>query len=118
MFRTPSLPTPFHTLQVIQFLHTRTMPRRARSPGPETTEDFRNVKRIRLEGDQYKPIKIATMEAAAVVDANPPYFELKQLIEHGMPDPDKGKVVFYWMRFADLRSTSCRALLLNLSVVT
>ncbi|XP_006460239.1 CPD photolyase [Agaricus bisporus var. bisporus H97] len=50
------------------------------------------------------------MEAAAVVDANPPYFELKQLIEHGMPDPDKGKVVFYWMRFADLRITDNRAL--------
>lgn len=88
------------------------MPKRARSPVLDSTEDFQNVKRSRLEGAQFKPIKFATMEAASAVDANPPYFKLKQFIDHGMPDPDKGKVVFYWMRFADLRSMSYEVLLL------
>jgi deoxyribodipyrimidine photo-lyase len=92
--------------QTRHFLHPRSMPKRTRSPVPDNSAHLQNVKRPRVEGSQFRPIKVATMEVASAVDANPPYFKLKQLMDHGMPDADKGEVVFYWMRFADLRSTS------------
>ncbi|KXN86422.1 Deoxyribodipyrimidine photo-lyase [Leucoagaricus sp. SymC.cos] len=59
---------------------------------------------------RFNPIKIATAEAAAAVDADPPCFRLSQYMQEGMLDPGAGKVVMYWMRFADLRLSDNRAL--------
>lgn len=80
------------------------MPKRERTPSLEDLQDRRGVKRSRAAEASFKPIKIATAEAATAVDADPPFFKINQLMQLGIPDPGKGKVVFYWMRFADLRS--------------
>jgi deoxyribodipyrimidine photo-lyase len=56
--------------------------------------------------EPFNPIKIATAKAAAAADADPPYFRLQRHLQDGMPDPGKGKAVFYWMRMGDLRSES------------
>lgn len=64
------------------------------------------AKRPRTMETSFDPIKIATAEAAAAVDADPPYFQMQRHLRNGMTDPGKGKAVLYWMRLADLRRMS------------
>lgn len=59
-----------------------------------------------MMGGRFNPIKIATAEAAAAVDADPPYFQVQRHLQDGMSEPGKGKAILYWMRLADLRRMS------------
>jgi len=63
-----------------------------------------DAKRPRMSGGRFNPIKVATAEAAATVDADPPCFRIQEYMQQGLPDPSGGKAVLYWMRLADLRS--------------
>lgn len=69
-----------------------------------STEPFLGShKRSRLS-KTFSPIKIATKEAAAAVDANTPLSQLSELISRNIKKPVKGKSVVFWMRMTDLRS--------------
>lgn len=48
--------------------------------------------------------KIATAEAAARVDADPPLTKLTALLDKGFKPAQKGDAVVYWMRMEDMRS--------------
>ena len=63
-----------------------------------------DAKRPRMSGRRFNPIKVATAEAAAIVDADPPCFKIQEYMQQGLPNPSGGKAVLYWMRLADLRS--------------
>ncbi|EEB99062.1 hypothetical protein MPER_01320, partial [Moniliophthora perniciosa FA553] len=54
--------------------------------------------------------KVATANAAAAVDADPPLPKLLQAVKDGVKNPNKGECVVYWMRMADLRISDNRAL--------
>jgi len=56
------------------------------------------------------PNKIATAEAAAKVDASPPFAGLIKALKNGVESPQKGEAVVYWMRMEDLRIADNRAL--------
>ncbi|KAF8897650.1 DNA photolyase, FAD-binding/Cryptochrome [Infundibulicybe gibba] len=60
----------------------------------------------------YNPVlnKVATPEAAAAVDADPPLPKLLKAIQNGIKTPDIGSSIIYWMRMADLRISDNRAL--------
>ncbi|KAK0498590.1 DNA photolyase, FAD-binding/Cryptochrome [Armillaria luteobubalina] len=79
---------------------------------PLSTSPPANVKRSRSTGSSstFKPNKIATQEAAAAVDTNPPFPVLLKAVKDGLKDPVKGKSVVYWMRMGDLRIHDNRAL--------
>jgi deoxyribodipyrimidine photo-lyase len=49
---------------------------------------------------------VATPEAAAAVDANPPLKQLVKALGDVVKKPDQGDCVVYWMRMHDLRSKS------------
>ena len=51
-----------------------------------------------------QPYRVATAEAAASMDADPPLGRLMRARVVG--NPGKGKAVIYWMRMGDLRSES------------
>lgn len=59
---------------------------------------------------KFSPYKIATPEASAKVDANPPFANLINAIKNGVKSPQKGDAVVHWMRMADLRIADNRAL--------
>lgn len=63
-----------------------------------------DAKRPRMSGRRFNPIKVATAEAAATIDADPPCFKIQEYMQQGLPDPSGGRAVLYWMRLADLRS--------------
>lgn len=50
------------------------------------------------------PKKIATVEAAAAAQANPPFMRLLTEMRNVVPNPQSGKSIVYWMRMGDLRS--------------
>ena len=52
------------------------------------------------------PSRIATMEVAAAVDADPPLPKLIQEVNNRLAKPEKGGCVAYWMRMGDLRRES------------
>ncbi|KAK0206352.1 DNA photolyase, FAD-binding/Cryptochrome [Desarmillaria ectypa] len=87
------------------------MEKRARSL---STSPSASVKKTRTTGlsssSTFKPNKIATHEAAAAVDANPPFPILLKAVEDGLKSPAKGKSIVYWMRMGDLRIHDNRAL--------
>ncbi|KAK0490822.1 DNA photolyase, FAD-binding/Cryptochrome [Armillaria novae-zelandiae] len=85
------------------------MQKRARSLN---TSPPASVKKSRTTGlsSAFKPNKIATQEAAAAVDANPPFPILLKAVKDGIKDPLKGKSILYWMRMGDLRIHDNRAL--------
>ncbi|KIY74171.1 hypothetical protein CYLTODRAFT_340648 [Cylindrobasidium torrendii FP15055 ss-10] len=58
----------------------------------------------------FSPNKVATQEAAAQVDENPPYTMLLEAAKTFMVKPGKGDCVVYWMRMGDLRVSDNRAL--------
>lgn len=63
------------------------------------------AKRPHLESS-FSPIKIATKDAAAALDSDPPLSKLLAAVENGVKKPKKGASVIYWMRMNDLRSES------------
>ncbi|KAK0191151.1 DNA photolyase, FAD-binding/Cryptochrome [Armillaria mellea] len=79
---------------------------------PISTSPPASAKKSRTTGSSstFKPNKIATQEAAAAVDANPPFPILLKAVKDGIKDPVKGKSVVYWMRMGDLRIHDNRAL--------
>ncbi|KAK0242569.1 DNA photolyase, FAD-binding/Cryptochrome [Armillaria nabsnona] len=90
------------------FLFRTTMQKRARSLN---TSPLASAKKFRTgSSSTFKPNKIATQEAAAAVDANPPFPILLKAVNDGLKDPVKGKSVVYWMRMGDLRIHDNRAL--------
>lgn len=79
-----------------------------------TAEQDKNAsssKRARVS-TSFKPIKIASAEAAARVDANTPLSQLAKLMDSVTLDEDKkdGSCVVYWMRKSDLRGEKVRFL--------
>lgn len=73
-----------------------------------TPQDTDNAsKRLRPAGPKpFNPIKIATPEAAAAADANPPFKQLSKALGNTVKNPAKGDCIVYWMRMHDLRSKS------------
>ncbi|GLB33926.1 putative DNA photolyase [Lyophyllum shimeji] len=69
-----------------------------------------NKKRQRAAHATFRPNKVATAEAAAAVDADPPLRKLEDLLKHSVDNPAKGQSVVYWMRMGDLRVSDNRAL--------
>jgi len=63
-------------------------------------------KRPRFAHSQFKPTQIATPEAAAAVDADPPLPKLLNAVDVALETPQKGKAIVYWMRMCDLRCRS------------
>lgn len=51
----------------------------------------------------FSPIKIATAEAAAAVDADTPFSQLMKELTKTVKQPSDGMSVVYWMRMCDLR---------------
>jgi deoxyribodipyrimidine photo-lyase len=76
------------------------MSKRARSPSPVNT-----LKKTRVDHtSSFAPRKIATAEAAAAVQANPPFLRLLDEVRNVVRNPQLGKSIVYWMRMGDLRS--------------
>lgn len=59
------------------------------------------VKRTKLR--TFIPIKVATAEAAAAVDSNPPLSILLRTTPSMTTPETPGQCVIYWMRMGDLR---------------
>ncbi|EMD40791.1 hypothetical protein CERSUDRAFT_149213 [Gelatoporia subvermispora B] len=59
---------------------------------------------------QFLPRKIATAEAAAKTDSDPPFKQLLSAVMANVKNPPRGDSVIYWMRMQDLRITDNRAL--------
>ncbi|OBZ70312.1 Deoxyribodipyrimidine photo-lyase [Grifola frondosa] len=59
---------------------------------------------------KFLPNKIATAEAAAKTDADPPLLKLLNAQKDILKSPAKGDCVVYWMRMEDLRVSDNRAL--------
>jgi hypothetical protein len=55
-------------------------------------------------GSPFAPIKIATAEAAAAVQTDPPFLRLLGALRNVVQRPSKGQSIVYWMRMGDLRS--------------
>lgn len=69
------------------------------------------VKRTRVASPgSFTPIKVATPEAAAAADANPPLKQLVEEMKKGVKVPSKGDCVVYWMRMTDMRLSDNRGL--------
>ncbi|KAJ7498792.1 FAD binding domain of DNA photolyase-domain-containing protein [Mycena latifolia] len=69
-----------------------------------------SAKRIRSAVAVFSPSKIASSEAAAATDAEPPLLKLLKAVKDGVRTPKKGDSVLYWMRMGDLRISDNRAL--------
>ena len=52
---------------------------------------------------KFLPNRIATAEAAARVDADPPLGKLLKALHNSVKTVPKGEAIVYWMRMADLR---------------
>ncbi|KAG1731169.1 DNA photolyase, FAD-binding/Cryptochrome [Suillus occidentalis] len=63
-------------------------------------------------GSPFAPIKIATPEAAAAVQTDPPFLRLLGALRNVVQKPSKGQSVVYWMRMGDLRISDNKALAL------
>ncbi|KAJ7180222.1 FAD binding domain of DNA photolyase-domain-containing protein [Mycena crocata] len=64
----------------------------------------------RIRADTFSPRKIASVEASAAVDSDPPLQRLLKAVKDGVSNPEKGDCVVYWMRMGDLRVSDNRAL--------
>ncbi|KIY49338.1 hypothetical protein FISHEDRAFT_65353 [Fistulina hepatica ATCC 64428] len=89
-------------------------PKRSRASSTSTRGDASAIgnKRVRSHdsGHVFNPRKIATREAAATVDSNPPLQVLLRAVESAIEKPERGESVVYWMRLNDLRISDNRAL--------
>ncbi|KAG6873734.1 hypothetical protein C0995_011553 [Termitomyces sp. Mi166 len=77
------------------------MAKHARDSNPRLSP---SNKRSRTTHASFRPNKVATQEAAAAVDADPPLPKLEAAVKGSVESPAKGESVVYWMRMADLRS--------------
>lgn len=75
-----------------------------RKQTPQATQDvFPKKWKVQTDVASFKPIKVATPEAAAAVDANPPFKQLANEMKNVLKTPATGKCVVFWMRMNDLR---------------
>ncbi|KIL00609.1 hypothetical protein PAXRUDRAFT_712848 [Paxillus rubicundulus Ve08.2h10] len=86
---------------------TFTMSKRARSP---SSVNMSKKKTRTVHSSNFSPRKIATAEAAAAVQANPPFSRLLDEVCSVVRSPRLGKSIVYWMRMGDLRTVDNRAL--------
>ena len=96
-----SLPPTSNVLRSLPRIFKASMSKRPHtSPEPDIA-----TKRPRPASPKpFNPIKVATAEAAAAVDANPPCKQLVRALDDVVKNPEKGDCVVYWMRMHDLRS--------------
>ncbi|KAN0097489.1 DNA photolyase, FAD-binding/Cryptochrome [Tylopilus felleus] len=80
------------------------MSKRPRSPSPVS------LPKKGRTAPSFMPKKIATVEAAAAAQANPPFMRLLTEMRNVVPNPQSGKSIVYWMRMGDLRIVDNRAL--------
>lgn len=90
-------------------IHTVTFSKMVKRAHPDTENTscvhVSSQKRSRVQAStSFSPKKIATPEAAAAVDADPPFFKLKTACQNRLDNVAQGRAVMYWMRLADLRS--------------
>ncbi|KAG2141806.1 DNA photolyase, FAD-binding/Cryptochrome [Suillus bovinus] len=83
------------------------MMKRVRSPSPLAMS-----KKGRTTNSPFAPIKIATAEAAATVQTDPPFLRLLDVLRNVVQKPSKGQSIVYWMRMGDLRISDNKALAL------
>ncbi|KAG7096829.1 hypothetical protein E1B28_004238 [Marasmius oreades] len=67
-------------------------------------------KKSRCDPHAFTHRKVATAEAAAAVDADPPLDKLLRAVNNGVKEQKKGDAVVYWMRMSDLRISDNTAL--------
>lgn len=84
-----------------------TMPKRSLSSTSVNGVDNKRPKTTNLK---FTPNKVASHDAAAAVDADPPLPKLLKAVEDGVKNPAKGESVVYWMRMGDLRSKNALVL--------
>ncbi|KAG1755580.1 DNA photolyase, FAD-binding/Cryptochrome [Suillus lakei] len=80
--------------------------KRARSPSPLT------MSKKGRTNSPFTPIKIATAEAAAAVQTDPPFLRFLDALRNVTQKPSKGQSIVYWMRMGDLRISDNKALAL------
>lgn len=71
---------------------------------PSATDDAKKRTRV-TKPETFKPIKVASVDAADATDANPPFKQLIQELENTVRNPINGDYILYWMRMTDLRRT-------------
>lgn len=76
---------------------------------PSATDDAKKRTRV-TKPETFKPIKVASVDAADATDANPPFKQLIQELENTVRNPINGDCILYWMRMTDLRLSDNRAL--------
>ena len=80
------------------------MPKRAREVISEEGNGHRSDKRVRTQTKSlYR--KVATAEAAAIVDKEPPFYKLLEVVKSAVKNQTVGDAIVYWMRMEDMRST-------------
>jgi deoxyribodipyrimidine photo-lyase len=84
-------------------IRTITMAKRPNSSASSTSSPT-SSKRAKMSNSTFKPNKVASAEAAAAVDRDPPLQKLLEAVKKGVSKPAKGECVVYWMRLEDLRS--------------
>ncbi|KAH9482561.1 Deoxyribodipyrimidine photo-lyase [Psilocybe cubensis] len=77
---------------------------------PAASDSYARVAKRPNSSKSFNPIKIATAEAAAAVDANTPFSQLTKLLKDSVRHSLDGKSVVYWMRMNDLRLLDNKAL--------
>ncbi|KAL0949422.1 hypothetical protein HGRIS_009483 [Hohenbuehelia grisea] len=91
-----------------------TVKKRSRSPSlPLHDPQHSSPKKTRVSSTlvpTFTPVKIASAETAAAVDAQPPLLKLLNCVATRAAKPAKGDSVVYWMRMGDLRIYDNRAL--------
>jgi len=79
----------------------RIIPMAKRPHSVEPTDPV-SMKRVNVSMT-FNPIKVATAEAGAAVDADTPLSQLTKLLSQTIQKPKAGTSVVYWMRMHDLR---------------
>ncbi|KAL0067544.1 DNA photolyase phr1 [Marasmius tenuissimus] len=85
------------------------MAKRSRSPSVSRAESPTKKNRP-TSSVSFPHRKVATAQAAAAVDADPPLHKLNQAVKDGVKSPKKGEAVVYWMRMCDMRISDNTAL--------
>ncbi|KAF9057672.1 FAD binding domain of DNA photolyase-domain-containing protein [Panaeolus papilionaceus] len=75
----------------------------------DKSDDQPSNKRARIS-NLFSPIKVATKEAAAAADVDPPFKKLLRALDNDVTEGPGSRSVVYWMRMADLRIRDNRAL--------
>ncbi|TFK55994.1 hypothetical protein OE88DRAFT_1731629 [Heliocybe sulcata] len=76
----------------------------------DVDKDGRRLAKKMKKYNTFLPRRVATAEAAASADAEPPLKKLLQAVKNGVKSPPRGEAVVYWMRMEDLRISDNRAL--------